>query len=114
MKLPKQRIKLSSGQSESRSSRFTMRSRAPGTRVKPSRGTLFKIGHHREISVRLPDLAVKNGWDSELTEQYENELADIGVGLERGKPRVPLMLAGEHKREEFQAVMERILKTLIG
>jgi hypothetical protein len=84
-------------------------------RVKSSRGALFKIGQHREISVRLPDLAAKNGWDSELTEQYENELADIGVGLERGKRRVPLVtLAGEDKREEFQAVMERILETVIG
>ncbi len=83
-------------------------------RVKSSRGTLFKIGHHQKISVHLPGLAAKNGWDSQLTEQYENELADIGVGLERGKPRVPLVtLASEHKRDEFQAVMDRIVKTLI-
>ena len=54
-------------------------------------------------------------WDDERIEQLVQELADIGVHLERNalRPKAPLEpLADDARRQEFLTLMERVLDTL--
>jgi hypothetical protein len=82
--------------------------------IRAPRGGLFKL-KRREVQVSLSGVITSGEpWD-ERTKQLVQDLDDIGVRLERNRPRAPLeLLADESRRKEFLALMERHLGTLTG
>lgn len=95
--------------------RYTEKDGVVEARVGMPAGTLFRIKGHRDLRVSLKAL----GAHGEPGEEGRTRkvLADIDPRFEGGGnwPIAPLeCLADESKREEFLALMERVLETLSG
>ena len=82
--------------------------------IRAPRGGLFKL-NPREVQVSLSGVTTSGEpWD-ERTNQLVQDLDNIGLRLERKRPRAPLeLLAEESRRKQFLALMERHLGTLTG
>jgi hypothetical protein len=76
---------------------------------------LLRIMRSGYIRVGLQTLSDHAAWDTMRIEQLVHELDDIGVqlGPNRNRPRAPFEpLADDTRRQQFLALMERVLDTL--
>jgi len=82
--------------------------------VQAPQGPLFRL-RSEEVQVSLSAVTKKGEpWD-EPTKKLVGDLKEIGVMMPRDRPRAPLeLLADDHTRERFLALMERHLDTLTG
>jgi hypothetical protein len=83
--------------------------------LKTSGDTLFRI-RHRQVRVSGSTLKPRGeSWDDERIERFVQDLDEIGVRIERKRPRAPLdSLADDDKRARFLALMEQVPETLTG
>jgi hypothetical protein len=83
--------------------------------VEVSGSTLFRIRRQREVRVSIEALAAHGEpWNEARVGQLVQELDQIGLKQERDRPRAPLeALVDEARRQQFLALMERVVGTLI-